>query len=262
MDIRAVIFDVNGTLVKIRTEDGMRQIFRAAAHFLTYQGIQLHRGEVQDRYFGLMKEQLRSSRQQYPEYDAVEIWRTIIDAHGTEFTATLPREKLEQMPLFLAEMTRGISRRRLGLYPHTRKVLDVLRGIYPLAIVSDAQSAYVRGELHKVGLLDYFNPIVISGDHGFRKPDPRLFQFALDQLGVTGEHALFVGDNLHRDIIGARQLGMTTVLFNPNPGPEVHQECVPDHTITDLRDLLTILHPPTPPHRPRPSPATAQQRGQ
>ena len=41
MDIRAVAFDVNGTLVRILTDDGMEQIFRSAAHFLTYQGIEL-----------------------------------------------------------------------------------------------------------------------------------------------------------------------------------------------------------------------------
>ena len=41
MDIRAVAFDVNGTLVRIQTEDGTEDIFRAAAHFLTYQGIDL-----------------------------------------------------------------------------------------------------------------------------------------------------------------------------------------------------------------------------
>ena len=50
------------------------------------------------------------------------------------------------MPLFLAEMYRGISRRRLGLYPHARRVLDALREHYPLALVTDAQSAYARGE--------------------------------------------------------------------------------------------------------------------
>jgi putative hydrolase of the HAD superfamily len=39
MDIRAIAFDVNGTLIRIQTPDGDEQIFRSAAHFLTYQGI-------------------------------------------------------------------------------------------------------------------------------------------------------------------------------------------------------------------------------
>ena len=183
----------------------MDQIFRSAAHFLTYQGIDLRREQVRDLYFQIMKEQRRASPEKYPEFDAVGIWRSIIDAHLTDFTRALPPGKLEQMPLFLAEMSRGISRRRRGLYPHVREVLDVLRDHYPLALVTDAQSAYARGELHRAGLLGYFGPIVISGDHGYRKPDRRLFQFALDQVGVPAENAVYVGNDMHRDIFGARE---------------------------------------------------------
>src|SRR5205809_7065173 len=56
MDIRAIAFDANGTLIRIQTEDGDEQIFRSAAHFLTYQGIDLHRDQVRDLYFQIMKE--------------------------------------------------------------------------------------------------------------------------------------------------------------------------------------------------------------
>jgi putative hydrolase of the HAD superfamily len=241
MDIRAVAFDVNGTLVRILTDDGMEQIFRSIAHFLTYQGIDLHRHQVRDLYFEHMKEQQQASPEEHPEFDAVGIWRSILQAHLTEFTRALPAEKLEQMPLFLAEMYRGISRCRLRLYPHVREVLDVLRERYPLAVVTDAQSAYARAELHKVGLLDYFDPIVVSGDHGYRKPDRRLFQLALDAMSVAAEHALYIGNDMHRDIFGAQEAGMTTVMVESDQGADVHLDCVPDYTITDLRDLLTIL---------------------
>jgi putative hydrolase of the HAD superfamily len=241
MDIRAVGFDVNGTLVRILTDDGMDQIFRSAAHFLTYQGINLHRHQVRDLYLRIMKEQQSASLEEHPEFDAVGIWRSIIEGHLTDFTRTLPVEKLQQMPLFLAEMSRGIARCRLGLYPHVCEVLDVLRERYPLALVTDAQSAYARGELHKVGLLDYFDPIIVSGDYGYRKPDRRLFQFALDGIGVAAEHAMYVGNDMHRDIYGAREVGMKTVLFDSDQGTKVHLDCVPDYTITDFRDLLKIL---------------------
>jgi putative hydrolase of the HAD superfamily len=244
MDIRAVAFDVNGTLVRIQTEEGMEQIFRSAAHFLTYQGIELHRHQVRDLYFQILKEQQQASSEEYPEFDAVGIWRSIIEGHLTDFTRTLPDEKLEQMPLFLAEMSRGISRCRLRLYPHVREVLDVLRERYPLAVVTDAQSAYARGELHKVGVLEYFDPIIVSGDHGYRKPDRRLFQFALDGMGVAAEATLYVGNDMHRDIFGAREIGMKTVMFDSDQGTKAHLDCEPDHTITDFRDLLKILDLP------------------
>ena len=241
MDIRAVAFDVNGTLVRILTEDGDEQVFRAAAHFLTYQGIELHRHELRDLYFQTMKEQQRASREQYPEFDAVGIWRSIIDEHATDFTRALPAGKLEQLPLFLAELTRGVSRRRLGLYPHVREVLDVLRARCPLAIITDAQSAYARAELHKVGLLDYFDPIVVSGDHGYRKPDRRLFQLALDGMGAAAGNALYVGNDMYRDIHGAREAGLTTVMFDSDQGEKIYGDCRPHYTITDFRDLLPIL---------------------
>jgi len=241
MDIRAVAFDVNGTLIRILTEDGDEQIFRSAAHFLTYQGIDLHRDQVRDLYFQIMKEQLRASPEEYPEFDAVGIWRTIIDGHMTDFARARPAGKLGQMPLFLAEMSRGIARRRLGLYPFVREVLDVLRGRYPLAVVTDAQTAYARGELHKVGLLGYFGPVVVSGDHGYRKPDRRLFQFALDGMNVAAGNTLYVGNDMYRDIYGAREAGMATVMFDSDQGTKAHPGCVPDYTITDFRDLLPIL---------------------
>lgn len=246
MDIRAIAFDANGTLIRIQTEDGDEQIFRSAAHFLTYQGIDLHRDQVRDLYFQIMKEQLRASPEDYPEFDAVGIWRSIIDGHMTDFTRALPAGKLRSMPLFLAEMARGIARQRLGLYPSVPEVLDVLRGRYPLAVVTDAQSANARGELHKVGLLGYFDPVVVSGDHGYRKPDRRLFQFALDGMNVAAGNALYVGNDMYRDIHGAREAGMKTVMFDSDQGTKAYLDCVPDYTITDFRDLLQILDRPGP----------------
>ena len=246
MDIQAVAFDVNGTLIRILADDDEERIFRAVAHFFTYQGIDLHRDEVRDLYFKIMSEQLQSSPEQYPEFNAIGIWCRIIKEHATELTRALPAGKLKQMPRFLAEMCRGISRRRLGLYPYVREVLDVLRERYPLAIVTDAQSAYARGELHKVGLLGYFDPIIVSGDHGYRKPDRRLFQLALDGMGVVAGNALYVGNDMHRDIYGAREAGLTTVMFDSDQGEKIYQDCTPDYTITDFRDLLEIVGLPWP----------------
>jgi len=241
MDARAIAFDVNGTLVDIWTEDDSEQAFRAAGHFLTYQGIDLSRNHLRDLYFQILREQQRSSDEAYPEFDAVGIWRQIIDDHMTDFTRSLPADKLVQMPLFLAEMSRGISRRRLRLYPYVREVLAVLRARFPLALVTDAQSAYARGELHKVGLLEYFEPIIVSGDLGYRKPDRRLFQLAVDGLGVPAENILYVGNDMQRDIYGAREVGMKTVMFDSDQGTKEYMSCRPDYTIVDHRQLLDIV---------------------
>ena len=68
MDIRAVAFDANGTLVEILTDDGMKEIFRAAAHFLTYQGIDLCRDQVETSISRstAMAEQQHASPEKHP----------------------------------------------------------------------------------------------------------------------------------------------------------------------------------------------------
>ena len=81
----------------------------------------------------------------------------------------------------------------------------------------------------------------MSGDHGFRKPDRRLFQIALDGMGVAAENTLYVGNDMHRDIYGARETGMNTVMFDSDQGTKEYLDCVPDYTITDFRDLLNII---------------------
>jgi len=241
MPINALAFDVNGTLIDILTDESLEEIYRALRHFLTYQGVDLSRSDLRDLYFRLMKDQLRASPESYPEYDAVDIWRTILREYQTDYTRRLPAATLETMPLFLAQMYRAISRRRLQLYPYMREALDRLRGRFPMAIVTDAQSAYAWGELDHVGLTDYFHPIIVSGDVGYRKPDRRLFQAALDAMEVTAGETLFVGNDMYRDIYGAQQAGMQALMFNSPQGDKTYGDTSPDFTISDYRELLPLL---------------------
>src|SRR5271154_5840239 len=123
MEVRALLFDVNGTLIDIETDEWMEEAYRAVGHFLTYQGIRLRRGEVRDLYFQIMKEQFATSKEKYPEFDVVAVWREVLRRYGTEYTRSLEPEKLRQMPLFLAELQRGVSRKRLVAYAGTQEIL-------------------------------------------------------------------------------------------------------------------------------------------
>ena len=241
MDIRALIFDINGTLIDIETDERMEQAYRAIGHFLTYQGVTLHRWEVLDLYFQIMKEQFAQSMEIYPEFDVVAVWREVLERHASDGTRSLPPEKLQQIPLFLAELQRGISRKRLILFPQVLEVLSQLRERYPLAVVSDAQSAYALPELRAVGLHEYFEPVIISGDYGYRKPDARLFQTALDRLQVLPGQAVFIGNDGYRDIFGARQLGIKTILFRHTQDMTRPNEAEPDYIIREFAELTRAL---------------------
>jgi len=62
-------------------------------------------------------------------------------------------------------------------------------------------------------------------------------------MGAAGENALYVGNDMYRDIFGARG-GHADGDVRFRSGPQNPPDCSPDHTITDFRDLLTILDCP------------------
>ena len=242
MDIRALLFDVNGTLIDIETDEGLEEIYRTIAHFLMYEGITLHRWEVRDLYFQIMQRHRAASSEKFVEWDAVSVWREFLQQTGSDYTRGLPLEKLAQLPLFLAELHRGIARKRLRLYPQVQETLDQLRSRYRLAVVSDAQSAYAVPELRAVGIRDYFNPIIVSGDYGYRKPDPRLFQKALATLEIRPEQALYLGNDLYHDILGAQQVGMKAILVSYN-GANISSETIkPDYVIYNFAELIQAVN--------------------
>ena len=106
-----------------------------------------------------------------------------------------------------------------------------------MAVVSDAQSAYAVPELRSVGLLEYFDPIIVSGDYGYRKPDARLFQKALDALQVRPQQALFLGNDLYHDIFAAQQVGMKAIFISYNSENMSPQTISPDYIIYRFADL-------------------------
>ncbi len=68
-----------------------------------------------------------------------------------------------------------------------------------------------------------------------------MFEYALEKMGVSAAQTVYVGNDMFRDIYGARQVGMRTVMFDSDQGTKEYEDCAPDYRITDHRELLEIL---------------------
>ncbi len=237
MNVRGIIFDINGTLVDINTNEGNEEIYRAISHYLKYQGINIHRWPLRDLYFQVMSEQRKGSGEEFPEFDTVALWAEVLHRLLEGSPVTLPKPKLAFMPLFLSEMYRGISLNRLELYPEARAVLDELAPRFKLAALTDGQSAWAVPEMRAVGIADYFQPIIVSGDFGFRKPDARLFARTLAKMRLAPQEVLFVGNDMYRDVYGAKAQGLKTVFFSSNQGQRQMDGVAPDYIIYNLGEL-------------------------
>jgi len=106
---------------------------------------------------------------------------------------------------------------------------------FRLAIVTNRHEPCYE-QLEKLGLLPYFESIVIAGDINRWKPEAEIFNYALEQLGIDASEALYVGDNYYSDIIGAQRVGLSPVLIDPE-GIFPDAKC---RVINQLGDLIEL----------------------
>jgi HAD superfamily hydrolase (TIGR01662 family) len=116
-----------------------------------------------------------------------------------------------------------------------------------LGIVSNTfiPSHCMDRHLEHEGLLEYFPVRVYSSHTSYRKPHPRIFKIAMEQLGVEPKQCIFIGDLLRADIGGARKLGMKTI-WKPAKGAKVaddakHRADTRVRSISQLHDVLPAL---------------------
>ena len=128
----------------------------------------------------------------------------------------------------------------LNAYPHTDYVLIRLRskGI-KLGIITDAPKlkAWIRLMAMKIG--NFFDIVVAFEDTKQLKPSSLPFEAALSKLKVRAEECLMVGDMPHRDIEGARKLGMKTCFAKY--GNKKIKKSNADYEIKDIKELLEIV---------------------
>ncbi len=122
----------------------------------------------------------------------------------------------------------------------------VARG-YRIGLVADGFSDTFRNVLAQHGLLHLFSALSISEEVGVSKPDPRMFEAALDAMGVPRSeyrHVVMVGNHLARDIKGANELGLVSVWLRWSPRrskvPADASE-VPAYTIDTPLELLGLM---------------------
>lgn len=96
-------------------------------------------------------------------------------------------------------------------------VLQTLEDLYPnynLHIITNGFHGVQHNKLHKSGLVNYFNSVTTSEEVGLKKPNPVIFQRALEKAQAKAEESLMVGDTFEADILGAEAVGMHTLFYN------------------------------------------------
>ena len=119
------------------------------------------------------------------------------------------------------------------LVDQASELLDHLQGKgFRLGVISNRSEPFDE-QLAALGIHSYFEYSLAAGTIDAWKPDPRIFQHALNQMNVKPAQAVYVGDNYFADVIGAHNAGIRPILIDPvNLFPEA--DCL---VIDSIRDL-------------------------
>ena len=220
--IRAVIFDLDNTLVDFMLMK--RRAISAAIDAMIDGGLTLPRSEVQERIDAIYKER------------------------GIEFQSVFDQllydvfQKVDYKILSAGVIAyRRAREAALVPYPHVNLTLVALlrRGI-KLGVISDAPGREAWLRLTYLNFHHLFESVVTFDDTGERKPSPAPFLKALRELQAEPQEAIMVGDWAERDMVGAAQVGITTVFarYGDTFGT---QETNADYEIGDISEILGVV---------------------
>jgi putative hydrolase of the HAD superfamily len=126
-----------------------------------------------------------------------------------------------------------------ALFPDTIEVLDYCKAkAYDIHLITNGFEKTQYQKLHHANLESYFGTMITSETAMSVKPQKEIFEFAMQQTGANVEQSIMIGDTLDADILGAQNVGMDQVYFNPKM--LAHNQ-KPTFEIKSLSELKTIL---------------------
>jgi len=227
--VRAVFFDIDDTLYS--STDLSQKARRTAIEHMVSKGLEMDPEEAYEALLRVVKRY--GSNYGYH-----------LDRFFTDELKCKPDYRMISAAVIAYHHTKFVNMRP---YPHTVETVLGLRLMgMKLGIISDGLPIKQWEKLIRLGLDDFFETVIISGDEdvGLNKPDPKVFELALEKIGVSAEKAAMVGDKIYTDIDGANRVGMTSIWLRTPRDPEdlpVQMDIKPDFTIRDIREVLEVI---------------------
>ncbi|PIF00770.1 MAG: noncanonical pyrimidine nucleotidase, YjjG family [Maribacter sp.] len=155
--------------------------------------------------------------------------KTVFDDLGHELSDTV----INQLAIDYIEQLSSYNH----LFPNALEVLEYLKPKYRLHIITNGFKEVQEKKLVNAKIRDYFDQVINSEVAGVKKPDPRIFKWALDKAQATSESSIMIGDSLEADILGAKEAGFYALHFNAHNEPE-HEICEIIYDLSEIKKYL------------------------
>lgn len=240
MDIKAVLFDLGGTLEDLSsTQEEQKACIARVQKLLkrASKGFWIPQEEFYDKLMNGYREYKAWTQATGKEKSPEEIW-------ADDYLKDFPKENrlVKAMADRLAELWETEFYTR-DVKEGVAAVLERLRQMgCQLGLISNTTSRTVPFMLlERYGIDSYFDCVLLSSVEGVRKPRPEMFAKACSLLGAEPKQCMYVGDQAAKDIAGAAAAGYGAKVLITSDFTASANGPVPDYRITGLGELISIL---------------------
>ena len=131
-----------------------------------------------------------------------------------------------------------ICPRKNKLYPFAMETLDYLKEKYILHIITNGFDKTQHTKLKHANLTPYFDQIITSEKTGVKKPNPAIFNHALNLAKSTKEESVYIGDDLVVDILACQNFGMKGIYFNPEKKEHKEKVAFEISCLSQIKEIL------------------------
>ena len=232
--IRGVLLDLYGTLLIYGDMEAAERAWCEAQHTtLQEHGLDISLDEFQERTRGMFEAPPPAPA---PEGSDLTLNERRLRVFYRELGVSVPGDEMRRMDVVAQDAWQSY----IALDPAAKDVLTESRRSKSVVLVSNYDHPpHVRRVLADVDLNPHFDCVVISGDVGVEKPDPRIFAPALEATGLAPGEVVYVGDATV-DVDGAAAAGIASIRIDRDRDVWTHPREA-DHVIHGLSELLPLL---------------------
>lgn len=133
-----------------------------------------------------------------------------------------------------------LTTQHFALIPGAETTIQYLAAKYPLTIISNGFIEVQHEKIARSGLESFFAHIVLSEEVGCQKPNPHIFEIALQRNGIRAEEVIMIGDSWYSDIQGAKRAGIDQLWIKKDT-PEQPIDHTATFVIKNITDVSKIL---------------------
>lgn len=143
-----------------------------------------------------------------------------------------------ELAALIAEDYITLSPLKVNLFPYTHEILSYLKEKYTLHMITNGFEEVQQVKIDASDLRKYFTEIITSEMAACKKPNPRIFEFAMDKAGAIANESMMIGDDLRVDILGAKGVNIDQIYVNFESNQ--HSEEI-SYEINHLKEIEEIL---------------------